>query len=218
MWPNGRLETLTMVLERKSVLEIASTLCNLKRPRSDDIIRGALNVLFVSTVGEIRALDPELKSFVNINSREDLAQLQPRRVQGTITENIQLNLGVLLALELQRLRDAASQGKEGKLSEATKIFASCANQLERENSFFWAAISRENEGKSLLERAQQQTEPEPVAGQVSEGKKALLKAAGNYGLEARMHERNRCVFLAERARSDKTWCEAHADKRFRQEK
>ena len=218
MWPNGRLETLTMVLERKSVLEIASTLCNLKRPRSDDIIRGALNVLFVSTVGEIRALDPELKSFVNINSREDLAQLQPRRVQGTITENMQLNLGVLPALELQRLRDAASQGKEGKLSEATRIFASCANQLEMENSFFWAAISRENEGKSLLERAQQQTEPELVAGQVSEGKKALLKAAGNYGLEAKMHERNRCVFLAERARSDKTWCEAHADKRFRQEK
>jgi molybdenum cofactor guanylyltransferase len=218
MWPNGRLETLTMVLERKSALEIASTLCNLKRPRSDDIIRGALNVLFVSTVGEIRALDPELKSFVNINSREDIAQLQPRRVQGSVTENMQLNLGALPTLKLQRLRDAALRGKEGKFSEAARIFASCASQLEMENSFFWAAISRENEGKSLLERVQQQTEPELAAGQVSEGKKALLKAAGNYGLEAKMHEKCHYRFLAERARSDKAWCEAYADNRFRQEK
>ena len=209
MWPNGRLETLTMVLERKSALEIASTLCNLKRPRSDDIIRGALNILFVSTVGEIRTLDPELKSFVNINSREDLSQLQPRRVQGTITENMQLNLGVLPTLKLQRLRDAASRGKEGKLSEATRIFASCATNLESKDSFFWAAISRENEGKNLLESAQQQNASELAAGQVSRGKKALLKAASNYGLEAEMYEKNGYVFLAERARSDKSWCESH---------
>jgi molybdopterin-guanine dinucleotide biosynthesis protein A len=216
MWPNGRLETLTMVLQRKSALEIASTLCNFKRPRSDDIIRGALNVLFVSTVGEIRALDPELKSFVNINSREDLTELQPRRVQGTITENMQLNLGTLPTLKLQRLRDAASRGKDGKFSEATRIFASCASQLERKNSVFWAAISRENEGKSLLERAQQQTEPELTIDQASGVKKALLKAADNYGLEAEMHEKYRCRFLAERARSDKAWCEAYADNWFRQ--
>jgi hypothetical protein len=85
-----------------------------------------------------------------------------------------------------------------------------------ENSFFWAAISRENEGKSLLERAQQQTEPELTIDQASGVKKALLKAADNYGLEAEMHEKYRCRFLAERARSDKAWCEAYADNWFRQ--
>ena len=47
MWPNGRLETLTMILKKPEVLEIAKTLCQLRRPRSDDIIRGALNVLLV---------------------------------------------------------------------------------------------------------------------------------------------------------------------------
>ena len=50
MWPNGRLETLIMVLERPSSLEIASTLCMLKRPRSDDIPRGASKTLLVSPV------------------------------------------------------------------------------------------------------------------------------------------------------------------------
>lgn len=39
MWPNGRLETLTMVLRRTEGLEIARTLCELRRPRSDDIIK-----------------------------------------------------------------------------------------------------------------------------------------------------------------------------------
>ena len=42
MWPNGRLETLIMVLQRQSSLEITNTLCRLKRPRSDDIPRGAI--------------------------------------------------------------------------------------------------------------------------------------------------------------------------------
>jgi len=93
MCPNGRLETLNMVLERKNALEIASTLCQLKRPRSDDIIRGALKVLFVSIVEKIRSLDPELKSFVNINSREDLARLQPRCVDGPATKKSQVELG-----------------------------------------------------------------------------------------------------------------------------
>jgi molybdopterin-guanine dinucleotide biosynthesis protein A len=209
MWPNGRLETLIMVLERKSVLQIADTLYYLKRPRSDDIVRGALNVLFISTVGEIRALDPELKSFVNINHREDLAQLQPRRVQGPVTENMRLNLGSLPTLELQQLRDTAALAEEGKVPEVSRIFSSCATKLERKDSFFWAAISRENEGKNLLEWAQQQNEPELAAEQASRGKKALLKAASNYGLEAEMHERNGYFFLAERARSDKAWCMSH---------
>ena len=93
MWPNGRLETLTMVLERQNSLEIAQTLCEMGRPRSDDIIRGTSNVTFLSTTGEISRLDPELKSFVNINSPEDLTKLQPRRVQGTSTKNLHVERG-----------------------------------------------------------------------------------------------------------------------------
>jgi len=218
MWPNGRLETLTMVLERKSILEIASTLCSLKRPRSDDIVRGALNVLFVSTVGEIRALDPELKSFVNINSRQDLTELQPRCVQGPVVKNMRLKLGALPTLELQRLRDAVARRQNGNFRDAARIFASCSSQLEMEHSFLWAALSRENQGKSLLAQKQQQAITELTIAQASESKKALLKAAHNYGLEAEMHDKNRCYFLAERARSDKAWCEIHAGDQFKQEK
>jgi molybdopterin-guanine dinucleotide biosynthesis protein A len=208
MWPNGRLETLTMVLKKPDALEIAKTLCQLRRPRSDDIIRGALNVLLISTVGEIRAFDPELKSFININSQADLARLQPRQAQGPITENLRLNFGDLPMPELRRLQNATVLFNEGKFLEASEVFSSCATQLEAEDSCFWAAISRENEGKSLLSLSKQQSEQEFATKQAFIGKEALLKAAKNYGLEAKIYENADGSFLAERAKSNKLWCES----------
>ena len=212
MWPNGRLETLNMVLQKPSALQIAQTLCQLERPRSDDLIRGALNVFFAATMGEISSFDFELKSFVNINSREDLAKLQPRRVEGSVKENLHIKRGNLPTSELQQIQEAATLYKEHKLQEASIIFSACASRLEKENSLFWAAVSRENEGKSLLSLSKQQNEPELSAEQAPEGKRALLKAAVTYGLEAKMHEECCSVFLADRARSDKAWCEARANR------
>jgi molybdopterin-guanine dinucleotide biosynthesis protein A len=150
MWPNGRLETLVMALERDRATEITETLCHLRRPRSDDIIRGAAKVLFISPVGEMRALDPELKSFVNINRHEDLAKLQTRPAHGSITENFKAKFGALLVPELRRLGEASALCHERRLAEATAVFSSCAANLEKEESFFWAGICRENEGETLL--------------------------------------------------------------------
>ncbi len=206
MWPNGRLETLTMVLKKPDVLEIAKTLYQLRRPRSDDIIRGALNVLLISIVGEIRAFDPDLKSFININSQADLARLQPRQAQGSVSESLRLNLSDLPMPELLHLQNASALFNEDKFLEASKAFSSCATQLETECSCFWAAISRENEAKSRLSWSKQQSERKLATEQVFRGKEALLKAVNNYELEAEIYENAHGVFLAERARSNKEWC------------
>ncbi len=201
MWPNGRLETLVMVLHRRSTLKIAETLYSLKRPRSDDIIRGALKVLFLSVIGEIQKLDPEIKSFININAPGDLTALQPRRAQGNLTTSVELDLGNLPTMELQCLRIAAASTNPDRLQEASETFASTGTSLERKKLFFWAAISLENQGKTLKRRIQPQN---------AEAQKAFLKAARNYELEADMHEKNHYPFLAERAKSDKQWCESRA--------
>jgi molybdopterin-guanine dinucleotide biosynthesis protein A len=206
MWPNGRLETLTMIIKKPDALEIAKTLCQLRRPHSDDIIRGALNVLLISIVREIRTLDPKLQSFVNINSQADLTQLQPRQAHGPITESLRLNLGDLPLPELLRLQNASALFNEGKFLEASKAFSSCATRLETECSYFWAAISRENEGKSVLSWSKQQSEPELATEQAFRGKEALLKAVSNYESEAKIYEKAHGIFLAERARSNKEWC------------
>ena len=216
IWPNGRLETLIMVLKRSRILEITDTLCQLRRPRSDDIIRGAPNVIFVSPLNEIKTLDPALKSFININHREDLTLLQTRPFHGSINESLHLDFGSVHITELERLRDASTLGRQGKFLESSSIFSSCAIHLEKENSFFWAGISRENEGESLLSFCKRQTGPQLANELDSEGKEAFLKAANNYGLEAEMHEKGRCRFLAERAKADKSWCESWAMGKLRQ--
>lgn len=204
MWPNGRLETLLMVLERNSTLEIADVLSQLDRSHPDDIIRGSLKTLFVSPLGEIKVLDPEFRSFVNINCQEDLSRLQPRQGQGSAVENLRLNLGVLAVEETRRLVAASSKRDSSDFLEASKIFSSCAVGFEKENSVFWAAVSREFEAKSLLSSFEMCSKQELI----KDINDALLKAAQNYGLEAKIDEENRCYLLAERAKADKSWCES----------
>lgn len=201
MWPNGRLETLIMAVKRDNVLEIVDTLCQMRRPRSDDIIRGALNVLLVSPLGQIRTLDPELKSFININSQEDLARLQTRQTQGQNSEDRQLKVGTLPLSKLQRLKNAAALYIEANFAEASTAFSSCANELEKEKTFFWAGLSRENEGASLMRLSQRQ----------NDAKSAFLAAANDYSLETEKFETNQCMFLAERAKADRARCESLAE-------
>jgi molybdopterin-guanine dinucleotide biosynthesis protein A len=210
MWPNGRLETLLMVLETKSGLEIAEALCQLKRPRSDDIPRGASKLLLVSPVKEIKTLDPQLKSFININFKEDLTRLQTRRAHGVVTENLRLNLGVLSVSDLRLLREGAKMLNAGKFLEAQRTFASCASNFETEDSFFWAGVAAENQGESLLKFSQQQRDPKTAIEIDFEGKEAFLKAANNYRIEAEVYEEKRCRLLAECALADKAWCESWA--------
>ena len=208
MWPNGRLETLMMVLERTSALEITETLCMLKRPRSDDIPRGASKNQLVSPVNHIKTLDPKLRSFININSKEDLNQLQTRRPHGPIKENLPLNLGVLSISDLQLLREGAKKFNKGNVFDAQKIFAFCASKFGVCDSFFWAALAEENLGEALSTLLHKQSESESGAVLAFQGKEAYLRAAKNYRAEAEIYESDRFLLLAERALADKAWCES----------
>jgi molybdopterin-guanine dinucleotide biosynthesis protein A len=210
MWPNGRLETLLSVLQRRIGLAITETLCALKRPRSDDIQRGAGKTLLVSTIKEIKEFDPELKSFININSEEDLKRLRTRQTHGPVKENVPLKLGVFSISDLQRLREGARMAREDKLSQAEGTFASCASSFEDSNSFFWAAVSMENRGEVLLKLSAQKTDLKLAAETDFDGKDAFVQAASNYRLEAEMFEESRCMLLAQRALADKAWCESWA--------
>jgi molybdopterin-guanine dinucleotide biosynthesis protein A len=210
MWPNGRLETLMMVLERKSALEISETLCVLNRPRSDDIPRGASKVQLVSPLKEIKGLDPEFKSFININSKEDLNQLQTRRSLGPVKENLQLSLGILSISDLRILRESSRMLKEDKILDAQKALAFSASNFEICDSFYWAALAQENLGATLLTLSKKQSKSKASAPLEVKGKEAYMRAAKNFRREARIYESNRCLLLAELALADKTWCESLA--------
>jgi len=210
MWPNGRLETLLTVLDREIGLEITKTLCALKRPRSDDIQRGASKTLLISTANEIKALDPEFKSFININSKEDLNRLQTRRAHGPVKESVSLNLGTTPVFDLRHLRKGAKMIQETKLSEAQSVFSSCVNSFETKDLIFWAGVSGENQGETLLKLSGQQREHKTAVELDFEGKEAFLRSANNYRIEAERYEEYGCRLLAERGLADKAWCESWA--------
>ena len=208
MWPNGRLETLLLVLERKSTLEIVTVLCQLGRSHPDDIIRGSLKTLLISPLGEIKILDPELKSFININCQEDLSRLIPRQGQGAFSENVGLDLCSLSFEEIRNLNKASEERDSFNFIEASRTFLDCAVQFEKECLAFWAAVSREYEAKSLLDLFEKCGRQELI----KEIKDALDKSAYSYGLEAKIYEKKCCFLLAERAKADKSWCESQIEK------
>ena len=210
MWPNGRLETLLMVLERHSSLEIVSALCDLKRPRSDDIPRGANKILLVSPVNEIKKLDPEFKSFININSKEDLLRLHTRRSHGPVTENLQLNPAAYSSADLKNLKNGTIALDGGEFLDAQNTFASCANAFAAQKAHFWAGVAAENQGETLIKMSQQQTDTKKAIELDYEGKEAYVKAANCYRLESEFYESHLCLLLAERALADKAWCESWA--------
>jgi molybdenum cofactor guanylyltransferase len=201
MWPNGRLETLVTVMQRQTAVEIADTLCQLKRPRTDDIFRGASKVMFASPVAEMRALDVELKSFVNINVPEDLTHLPTRPFEGASTQNLKVNVSCLSLPDLKNLREAAKLRRQNKNAQAASLFSFWAGRFEVDGSFFWAAIARENQAEAQL----------CSLGVLDFDAKAIyFCAAKDYKLEAGMHEQNRCRLLCERALGDSAWCEDKA--------
>ncbi len=200
VWPNGTVETLITVLQRPIVLEILKTLCQFERPRADTIPRAASKTLLISPLQTIKNLDPTLKSFININSQEDLKQLQTRRLQGPIQNNLQINYNTISVSNLQLMRDAAKMFLEGKLLEAHKTFELCKSNFEVGGSFFWAALAAEKNGEALRDE-----------GRDSVGKEAFLEAADSYHKEAKIYEQKGCLLLMKRALADKALCKSRAN-------
>jgi hypothetical protein len=115
-----------------------------------------------------------------------------------------LNLGVLHDEEIRSLLAASSKRDEDDLLKSSEMFSASAEKLENEDLFFWAAIAWEYEAKSLLSLLGHENKRELIDGVEA----AFLKAAQNYGLEAEIYLEHRCYLLAQRARSDKSWCES----------
>ncbi len=194
MWPDGMLETLVMVLERRKGLEVTQTLWTLNLPRADAIIRGASKRLLISPMQEIKDLDPELKSFINVNTKKDLTKLETRDTTGQLKENTTLTSSTPDVSDLQLLRVGQELIDTGKFLEAEKVFLQCTANFEQRNVYFWAGVS----GKKLGDLAMSQS--------AAKAKKAYLRAAENFEAEAEIYIAKGCKTLAVRAAIDKVWC------------
>ena len=202
MWPDGTLETLLMTLKRETALEIAETLLAANKPRADSIPRGAGKLQLLSPLKEIKALDPELRSFININAPQDLTQLKTRSTTGKVRENLSFDFGELLISKLRLLRGGEKKAMESKFLEAQKIFSECTRDFEGKGMYFWAGLGAEKLAQSTLKSATEQSG--------SKAKDAYLRAAKNYQAEAEIYAAKSCILLAERASADMTFCQIQA--------
>jgi molybdopterin-guanine dinucleotide biosynthesis protein A len=199
MWPNGNLETLLMALQRVAVLEITQTLLALKRPRADDIPRAVAKARLISPLKEIQTLDPQLQSFININSKKDLKTLPTRSTKGPNTQDIQLTLGTPNPDDLKRLRYAAQMMEECNFGQAKELFGVCAADFEGCNRFFWAGVAEEHRGEALSKML--------IEGKNLKVEAALLAASKNYRQEAKLYSDYGVSHLEGRSLADKVWCE-----------
>jgi molybdopterin-guanine dinucleotide biosynthesis protein A len=200
MWPNGNLETLLMALQKEAALEITQTLLALRRPRADDLPRAATQTLLISPLKEIQALDPQLQSFININSKKELKTLPTRSTQGPAKENIQLNLGTPAPDDLKRLQDAAQMLEDCNFGAAKELFGVCAADFEGSSRWFWAGVAEEHRGEALSKM--------PIEGKDPKVNAAFLAASKIYRQEAQIYSSQGVAHLEGRALTDKAWCEA----------
>jgi len=208
MWPNGRLETLCMVLERLGSLEIVQILCQLKRSHVDDIPRAAAKVFLPSTVKTLKTFDPQLKSFININSPEDLEKMSLRDTEGSIKEDVIFFREKSLLTDLLYMREAVKLYQENHFVEAQEKFETCKKQFEACNNFFWTALTCECKAMVLLSQLQLQENSNQQIGTQCNFKilETFVDAANNYDNETKIYDQKGCIRLFERALADKIRC------------
>jgi len=194
VWPNGVLEPLLAVYKSSRIRSCSSMLSSAGRRRPSDLIRASSRVTFVSIENDLRVLDPEHRSFFNINYREDVggafgAPLPKGSVNTTFT----------VPISLVRDRDllTVSNAVEVINDPQDQAIERLVDYLQKVNGYFWAAFLAEVAAKSLLSSRRS----------LQEDKKKLFENASHaYRLEARLHFKHILLPLMAHALLDEAWC------------
>ena len=75
-WKTGHLEPLQAVYCREPTLDGAEKALHEGSLSTADLVNKLARVIFVSIEDEIKIIDPELRTFFNVNTREDLARAE----------------------------------------------------------------------------------------------------------------------------------------------
>lgn len=73
-WPNGQIEPLQAVYHTKSMINVLNTAWSLGKMKLGEILKMLSDLIYVSTE-KLEQIDPELKTFYNVNSPEALQTL-----------------------------------------------------------------------------------------------------------------------------------------------
>lgn len=193
-WGNGNLEALIGAYSSEKMTKIAKALCLLGRQRPDDLFRSAPEVKFVSVEKDLKPLDPELESFVNINHPRDLEEL-PRREK---REDIFTETRVFKSdTNMETIEDLLD--KSNNLDQDTSEYI--LENLNKENSTFWKASALKR--KAEVESEESKSKSQKI-------NREFIKAGELFEREAKVHLKRNILFLAGHSLFDaeKCWREA----------
>ncbi|MEM1514768.1 MAG: molybdenum cofactor guanylyltransferase [Candidatus Bathyarchaeia archaeon] len=210
--PDGNIETLMFSCKREGTAKVAEVLCLLGRSRPVDIMRASSKIKFVSTVSELRKIDPGLKSFININFRSDLINL-PIRVprEGPITKSIELNLMQPSSLELHLLESIARKYANEEYLEIIDDLSEILSNFERKGFNFWEGVLWETLGKIYRKLALSREKSDEIKEHYIRSGEAFERAALEYAMEASIYEEKQIKFLLESTWKDRKWCSIKRD-------
>jgi len=188
IWSNSCLESLIAVYKRSETLLISKLISNLNKNRAQDLIRASLDVKFISVENGFKDVDPKLKSFVNINRKEDLNKSK-KALKGSsqIKDNLKINHNI----EFKKLTNLYSLLKFGnnvfdKLLNLSQLFYD--NEL-----YFWAGSVYKK--LSEFEKATK-----------NQKKELLKKAANSFSKEGKSYRNNGILFLSAHSYLDEKYC------------
>jgi len=197
IWPNGALEPLMAVYKGSRVRSCCPMLSSAGRRRPDDLIRGSSRVTLVSIKSDLNVFDPEHRSFVNVNYREDVNRsLRPPFPKGSLNRTFTASISLIRDRDLQTVSNTI-QGMRHFQDTWGSMVRPLMGYLQERRGFFWLAFLAEETAKSTRVRGRSQRRDQ----------KQLFEAAAQaYQSEARLHLNNDLLSLSAHTLLDAAWC------------
>ncbi|MHA1378180.1 MAG: molybdenum cofactor guanylyltransferase [Candidatus Helarchaeota archaeon] len=179
---DGEIEPLPACIPIKNCLKVAELVCNLGKRRVDDIYRGCSDLVVIPTY-RMEEFDRQFKSFVNLNTPNDLKDIkQIKRSSKTKINSLNIETENKIYNRIATINELITDFEPNNLKPILEIIS----DLEKDKLYYWIA-----------------TFYEFIAMYIP---KYYKQAAENYLKESNFYTAKYIRFLARHAKLDQVWC------------
>ncbi|NVM04054.1 MAG: molybdenum cofactor guanylyltransferase [Candidatus Helarchaeota archaeon] len=188
---SGVIEPLPACISVKHCLKVIKLVCKLGKRRIDDIFRGYTELVLVIS-WRVQSFDPGFKSFINLNSPNDLKESKiPQIPLGTVANSYPFRTEEKINIHIDEINENIDKFKPDNLEPLLNIIS----ELIAKNLYYWVATLYEFLGRYKPEY--------------------FNKAADFYLKESNFYYGRGMLFLARHAELDQKWCLKQLKKEYK---
>lgn len=197
VWPGGVLEPLMAAYRGTRVRTCCPLLLSAGRKRPSDLTRASSHLTFVSITKDLSRLDPEYKSFVNVNYRADMSRRSRASLpRGSLNRTFTVSISPVTDSDLRTISRAA-RALELHEDRWWNVVSPVMNHLQEREGFFWLAFLAESAAKSLSPQRSSQPKDQ---------QELFETAARAYHSEAELYMSHGLLAIRAHALLDEAWC------------